>query len=313
MPILERAPRVATFAAFGGGFGITVSIESLYLGWRACLDTLLTKANLRQRQIVQYDICNSCKMEPKSVGHIPWSYPKAQKAWGYSKMAGSLNLEVCRTFNDLLWTSLMVNKVGGDQAVKVVTIAWALWHNRNEVRHEGKNKNGKSLVQLALNYIAEYNATIDDVNESILKVAGIGVVIRDDKGKVEVALCKKIMALVGAVKAEAKAFEAKLLFAKEIGIQDIILEGDSLLVYNALCEKSLPPSSVEAVVSGMQEMDKEFRRIEFSHVRRQGNRPTHLLAKYASGINDYLAWIEKNPCLIEQTLIHDVISISHMQ
>lgn len=92
--------------------------------------------------------------------------------------------------------------------------------------------------------------------------------IRDDKGRVEVALCKKIMAPMGVVEAEAKTFEAGLLFAKDIGIQDIILNGDSLLVDNVLCEKSLPPSSVEAVVSGMQKMAKEFRLIEFSHVRR---------------------------------------------
>ena len=118
---------------------------------------------------------------------------------------------------------------------------------------------------------------------------------------------------MGVVEAEAKTFEAGLLFAKDIGIQDIIVNGDSLLVDNVLCEKSLPPSSVEAVVSGMQKMAKEFRLIEFSHVRRQDNRPTHLLAKYVFGISDYLAWIEENPCFIEQALIHDVISISHMQ
>lgn len=34
----------------------------------------------------------------------------------------------------------------------------------------GGKKNGQSLVQWALNSIAEYNAAIDDVNESILVV-----------------------------------------------------------------------------------------------------------------------------------------------
>ena len=64
----------------------------------------------------------------------------------------------------------MVNEVGDDQATKIVTIAWALWHNRNEVRHRGgvgEKKNKKSLVQWALNYIAEYNAAIDGVSKSI--------------------------------------------------------------------------------------------------------------------------------------------------
>ena len=100
---------------------------------------------------------------------------------------------------------------------------------------------------------------------------------------------------------------------KDIGIQDIILKGDSMVVYKALCEKSPPLSSVEAMVMGMQEMAKEFRQIKFSHVRRQGNRPAHLLVKYASSISDYLAWSNENYYFIEQTLIHDVIFISHMQ
>uniref|UniRef100_A0A7N2RBZ2 RNase H type-1 domain-containing protein n=1 Tax=Quercus lobata TaxID=97700 RepID=A0A7N2RBZ2_QUELO len=47
---------------------------------------------------------------------------------------------------------------------------------------------------------------------------------------------------------EAKALEAGLLFAKDIGIQDFILEGDSIIVYRALCEMSTLPSSVELVI-----------------------------------------------------------------
>lgn len=40
---------------------------------------------------------------------------------------------------------------------------------------------------------------------------------------------------MGALEVEAKAFEAGLLFAKEVGIHDVVLEGDSLIIYNALC------------------------------------------------------------------------------
>ena len=34
--------------------------------------------------------------------------------------------------------------------------------------------------------------------------------------------------------------------------------------------------------------------------------------KHASCIVDYIAWIEENPCCIEQALIHDVKAISDM-
>ena len=80
------------------------------------------------------------------------------------------------------------------------------------------------------------------VLSSAQKTLGLGVVIRDDKGRVEAALCcRKITAPMGAVEAEAKAFEVGLLFAKDIYIHDVILEGVSLIVHNALCDTSPPP------------------------------------------------------------------------
>ena len=60
----------------------------------------------------------------------------------------------------------MVDAVNNEQAVKVVTIAWALWHNRNVVRHGREKKNGKSLVQWAFNYIMQHNEAIADTRES---------------------------------------------------------------------------------------------------------------------------------------------------
>ena len=59
-----------------------------------------------------------------------------------------------------------------------------------------------------------YKIKVDGAIFSAQKVVWIGVLIRDDKGRVEAALCKKIMAPMGAVEAKAKAFEAGLLFPK---------------------------------------------------------------------------------------------------
>ena len=223
-----------------------------------------------------------------------------------------------------------------DVTAKVVCIAWALWHNRNEVRNGGKKRNGKELVNWASQYLEEYKTanecmgsttTRDEVKASWVpppvhefkvnvdgavfkgqKTAGVGVIIRDDLGLLEAALSKKIKAPLGAVEAEAMAYEAGLLFAKDIGTQDFIVEGDSLVIHQALCEASMLPSSVAAVVQGIQDLCKDFRGVQFSHVRRQGNRPTHLLAKHALNVADFTAWIEENPCFLEQALIHDVTS-----
>ena len=99
--------------------------------------------------------------------------------------------------------------------------------------------------------------------------------------------------------------EIGLQFAKEPLVQDFILEGDSLLVINALKELSPPPSSVVAIISSSLLVSQEFRHV-FSHVPRQGNRLTHLLAKYTLGIDDFSVWLEEDVCFLNQALIQDV-------
>lgn len=113
------------------------------------------------------------------------------------------------------------------------------------------------------------------------------MVIRDDEGRVEAALSKRIEAPLRALEAEAKAFEAGILFAKDIGIQEFILEGDSTVIYRALCEVSSPPAAVEPLIEGMHTLCSDFHGVEFSHVHRQENRPTYLLAKLDQNIVNF--------------------------
>ena len=153
-----------------------------------------------------------------------------------------------------------------------------------------------------------FKVNVDGAVLAELKVVVIGVVIRDMEGKVKAALCKKINALFRPVEAEAKAFEMGIQFAKDMGIRDVLIEGDSLIVQRALNELASPPPSVDAVIVGIQDASADFHHIAFTHVGRQGNKPAQLLAKYAKSINNVLVRIEEIPCVIEQALIHDVMS-----
>ncbi|XP_030936107.1 uncharacterized protein LOC115961234 [Quercus lobata] len=109
-----------------------------------------------------------------------------------------------------------------------------------------------------------FKINVDDVVFSTQKAVDVGVIIRDNKGRIEATMSKKIHALLGAVGAEAKAFEVGMQFAEDNGIQDVLLEGDSLIIHCALCELSTLPSSVASIVVGIQDLYNDFRRVEFS-------------------------------------------------
>ena len=228
---------------------------------------------------------------------------------------------------------MMLEEYEEDKLAMVVTIAWVMWTNHNEVRHSGTKKTGEALVKWSTQYLAEYrsaNSLPEPIQRSQIvrwspppparykmnldgavfkaqKFVGIGVLIRDEQGRVVAALSQKLNAPLGALEVEAKAVEVAILFARDVGISDFIMVGDSLIVYNALCGHSSPPSSVATIISGAIGFCGLFHRVEFSHICRQGNKPAHILAKHAKGIVDYVAWLEKTPCFLMQALNHDVL------
>ncbi|KAK7841062.1 hypothetical protein CFP56_015956 [Quercus suber] len=61
--------------------------------------------------------------------------------------------------------------------------------------------------------------------------AGVGVIIRD--GTREVIVSKKWKCPLGSIEVEAKALEAEVNFARDVGIREAEFESDSLLVCNA--------------------------------------------------------------------------------
>ena len=110
------------------------------------------------------------------------------------------------------------------------------------------------------------------------KLAGIGVVIRDQQGRLLAALCRKIRAQMGVLEVEAKAYEAGVLLARHLGLKNGVLEGDSLIVSNTLKQVSRPPTSVAAIVEGIYVLSLDVGVVGYSHVQRTGNKPAHILA-----------------------------------
>ena len=72
-----------------------------------------------------------------------------------------------------------------------------------------------------------YKVNTDGAVFTKCKCVGFGVVVRDSKGEVIVTLCKRMVGLMGALEMEAKAMEIAVQFAVDIGLREVIFEGDS--------------------------------------------------------------------------------------
>ncbi|KAL0000259.1 hypothetical protein SO802_019861 [Lithocarpus litseifolius] len=156
-----------------------------------------------------------------------------------------------RAFVDLLWKLRSDSGPAGVNFTHFMAIAWNIWRNRNGVCHGEASKTVQKMILEATQLVTEYQALQDcpiSTNNTLptqwsppvsgvfkanadgavfndLSSVGIGLVLRDDNGHVAGALSQKIYAPLGPLGAKAKAMEATMLFARDMGIQDIEFEG----------------------------------------------------------------------------------------
>lgn len=76
-------------------------------------------------------------------------------------------------------------------------------------------------------------------------------------------------------------------FAAELGFRSAILEGDYLGLIQALKseEHSLAPTGL--LIEDVKMLASSYIRLSYSHIKRNGNRVAHSLAKYALRISDF--------------------------
>ena len=69
---------------------------------------------------------------------------------------------------------------------------------------------------------------------------GFGAIIRDHVSRVEATLSKHFATPLGMLETKVKAMEERVLFPRDVGIRDIVVESDSMIVIDALMGSSDP-------------------------------------------------------------------------
>jgi ribonuclease HI len=132
---------------------------------------------------------------------------------------------------------------------------------------------------------------------------GIGVVGRDFCGTVYVAFVLSRKFIIDPTTAEVMAAWQMVEICVRLGFSEIILEGDSMEVVQALNQEDSSWGRYGFFINDAKILLQQVQHWKVSHVKRTANEVAHRLAKYALFFGEERLWCEEYP-----PCIHDIVT-----
>ncbi|XP_074304897.1 uncharacterized protein LOC141639748 [Silene latifolia] len=140
---------------------------------------------------------------------------------------------------------------------------------------------------------------------------GLGMVVRDYQGKVERMGVQQVRDKWCPEVAEAMAAEFGLLTAKQMGLDNVVLESDCLTLITMLKSKSFPNNYFGRAGKKVSDLASSFSCISFNFTRRDGNVVAHELAHLVPLEFSTRYWVGAIPERVEPFVLVDSLAISN--
>ena len=128
-------------------------------------------------------------------------------------------------------------------------------------------------------------------------------------GQVMASLAQRIPLPSTTIEVEALVAQRAMELALEIGLNKGVLEGDSLILMNALKTNSHSLAQFGHIIKDIQFLASQFSIISFSHVKGHCNTIAHLIARRALSFSSLQVWMEDVPLEITNVLQADSHSL----
>ncbi|XP_030939695.1 uncharacterized protein LOC115964547 [Quercus lobata] len=152
-----------------------------------------------------------------------------------------------------------------------------------------------------------YKANFDAAFFENSELAGIGVVVRDSSGNVMGALSQKIPKPQSVEHAEALAACRAVILVKELLLSQACFEGDCQRVIQAINACASSRTLFGHIIEVIHFFSSSLACCSFVHVRREGNKLAHALARRVVLSADTDVWVEELPNDLDDVFRSDLV------
>jgi ribonuclease HI len=230
---------------------------------------------------------------------------------------------------DLL--KLLSINLDSEEFLEALTTARLIWLHRNALVFQNVFSAPGSLVSKATQYIEEYHqANSSPLSEPIMQEGsnswqkpspdtvkvnwdaaiardvhkmGVGVVIRNADGLCVGAMAVVIPHVTDPTTVEALGAWRAVLLCRDLGLSNIVLEGDSKIVVSEINGSSQCLSSFGHIVESTREQLRTFPFAEVQYTGRNANQATHVPSKSSVKFNINCVWMDETFSYIHNIVI----------
>ena len=124
------------------------------------------------------------------------------------------------------------------------------------------------------------------------KKVGVRVIIRDQQGRVLASMANNFPLAFSVYAVEVFAAKEALKFALGLGLSTIILEGDSKHTIDSVMCEDVSLADIGHLIEEAKLYGRQFNVIEYRHVKREGNRAAHNIARHPRHVSEFSVWME---------------------
>ncbi|KAK4438714.1 hypothetical protein Salat_0205900 [Sesamum alatum] len=239
--------------------------------WRACINAIPTSENLKKRIGLMEGHCPRCEEPEEDLHHALLGCSFARQTWALSNIPWNVVNSWPGSYGD--WMRDIMSKLQDEH------IQW--------------DSVGRSRAEQQQEQMVHWRPPPAEVScgtTTGAKCAGAGVVARNSAGECLGWKASLFQGVADTEHVEALRARTTMELAVTKGWRRISIEGDCLNIIRRLNSSTTDNSMLGPIIHHTRELGRFCTEVEFSFIRRDGNKPAHLLARQAG--NASRCWVE---------------------